>query len=80
MKPYDNIKACGTTLTGQIIDLSQFNKPKRKKENKNPPDIGCSGSAANANKNKRKRVALNQVLLDHNTRSSGAKSNKITLM
>jgi translation initiation factor IF-2 len=25
-------KLSNTTLTGQIIDLSQFNKPKRKKE------------------------------------------------
>jgi translation initiation factor IF-2 len=52
MKPSRrNIKTIGTTLTGQIIDLSQFNKPKRKKEEPKSLQINrCSGSAANANK------------------------------
>lgn len=53
-------KLSGTTLTGQIIDLSQFNKPKKKKEEPKitPNKPGVPGSAAaNANKNKRKRIA-----------------------
>ena len=53
-------KLSGTTLTGQIIDLSQFNKPKKKKEEPKitPNKPGVTGSAAaNANKNKRKRIA-----------------------
>ncbi len=59
-------KLSGATLTGQTIDLSQFNKPKKKKEepkitpNKpgTPGVPGAPGSAANnANKNKRKRIA-----------------------
>ena len=54
-------KLSGTTLTGQVIDLSQFNKPKKKKEEPkitpNKPGAPGSGSAAaNANKNKRKRI------------------------
>ncbi|KDN56816.1 translation initiation factor IF-2 [Flavobacterium seoulense] len=53
-------KLSGATLTGQVIDLSQFNKPKKKKEDPkiaaNKP--GAPGAAgANANKNKRKRIA-----------------------
>ncbi|MES2574564.1 MAG: translation initiation factor IF-2 [Bacteroidota bacterium] len=56
-------KLSGATLTGQVIDLSQFNKPKKKKEDPkitpNKPGVpGAPGSAANnANKNKRKRIA-----------------------
>ena len=54
-------KLSGTTLTGQIIDLSQFNKPKKKKEDPKitPNKPGASGAAGanNANKNKRKRIA-----------------------
>lgn len=52
-------KLSGTTLTGQVIDLSQFNKPKKKKEEPKitPNKPGVPGSAAaNANKNKRKRI------------------------
>ena len=57
-------KLSGATLTGQVIDLSQFNKPKKKKEepkitpNKpgTPGAAGAEGSA-NSNKNKRKRIA-----------------------
>jgi len=54
-------KLSGTTLTGQTIDLSQFNKPKKKKEdpkaaqNNKPGTPGAGGN--NANKNKRKRIA-----------------------
>ncbi len=56
-------KLSGATLTGQTIDLSQFDKPKKKKEEPkiipNKPGVpGAPGSASNnANKNKRKRIA-----------------------
>ena len=56
-------KLSGATLTGQTIDLSQFNKPKKKKEDpkitpNKPGTPGAPGSAnSNANKNKRKRIA-----------------------
>ena len=55
-------KLSGATLTGQTIDLSQFNKPKKKKEDpkitpNKPGTPGAPGSAnSNANKNKRKRI------------------------
>jgi translation initiation factor IF-2 len=48
-------KLSGTKLTGQTIDLSQFNKPKRKKEE--PKITLISPVAGAANKNKRKRIA-----------------------
>lgn len=51
-------KLSGATLTGQTIDLSQFNKPKKKKEDPkitpNKPDASAAG--ANSGKNKRKRI------------------------
>jgi len=54
-------KLSGTTLTGQIIDLSQFNKPKKKKEEPkitpNKPGVPGAAGAGAANKNKRKRIA-----------------------
>jgi len=57
-------KLSGATLTGQVIDLSQFNKPKKKKEEpkitpNKPGAPGATGAAgaANSNKNKRKRIA-----------------------
>nr|WP_315195379.1 translation initiation factor IF-2 [uncultured Flavobacterium sp.] len=55
-------KLSGATLTGQVIDLSQFNKPKKKKEDpkitpNKPGAPGVAGSGNNANKNKRKRIA-----------------------
>ncbi len=56
-------KLSGATLTGQTIDLSQFNKPKKKKEdpkiapNKPGTQITPGSAATNANKNKRKRIA-----------------------
>ena len=57
-------KLSGATLTGQVIDLSQFNKPKKKKEEpkitpNKPGTPGAAGAAgsANSNKNKRKRIA-----------------------
>ncbi|WP_284653695.1 translation initiation factor IF-2 [Flavobacterium terrisoli] len=59
-------KLSGATLTGQVIDLSQFNKPKKKKEEfkkdaNKPATPGAGQNAAqaannNANKNKRKRI------------------------
>jgi translation initiation factor IF-2 len=59
-------KLSGATLTGQVIDLSQFNKPKKKKEEfkkdaAKPAAPGAGQNAAqaannNANKNKRKRI------------------------
>jgi len=58
-------KLSGATFTGQKIDLSQFDKPKKKKEDpkkdiKKPgtpqaPNAG-GANAANNNKNKRKRI------------------------
>jgi len=54
-------KLSGATLTGQVIDLSQFNKPKKKKEEPkitpNKPGVPGVAGANNANKNKRKRIA-----------------------
>ena len=44
-------KLSGATLTGQVIDLSQFNKPKKT----TPPKIN-SANKADPNKNKRKRI------------------------
>jgi translation initiation factor IF-2 len=54
-------KLSGATLTGQTIDLSQFNKPKKKKEDPkitpNKPGVpGAAGTGTNAAKNKRKRI------------------------
>ena len=59
-------KLSGATLTGQVIDLSQFNKPKKKKEpfkkEANKPATPATNQGArpdansNANKNKRKRI------------------------
>jgi translation initiation factor IF-2 len=57
-------KLTGATFTGQTIDLSQFNKPKKKKEEfkKDPPRPGANiitpntGANANNDKNKRKRI------------------------
>jgi translation initiation factor IF-2 len=49
-------KLSGATLTGQTIDLSQFDKPKKKKEE--PKAAGTPGAANDAaNKSKRKRIA-----------------------
>ena len=57
-------KLSGATLTGQVIDLSQFNKPKKKKEepkkdNKivpQTPQTAAQIAQNAANKNKRKRI------------------------
>ena len=54
-------KLSGTTFTGQTIDLSQFNKPKKKKEEpKKDPAIRPNTNNNNAaDKNKRKRITPN---------------------
>jgi len=54
-------KLTGATFTGQTIDLSQFNKPKKKKEEfkKDAPKPGGAvgnTNQQNADKNKRKRI------------------------
>ena len=46
-------KLSGATLTGQVIDLSQFNKPKKKIE---APKINVASKTSDPNKNKRKRI------------------------
>ncbi len=46
-------KLSGATLTGQVIDLTQFNKPKKKIE---APKINVGSKANDLNKNKRKRI------------------------
>jgi translation initiation factor IF-2 len=49
-------KLSGTILTGQTIDLSQFNKPKKKEEPKITPNKpGAPGATSAANKNKEKK-------------------------
>lgn len=48
-------KLSGATFTGQKIDLSQFNKPKKKKEDPKKDNNKPGNNAAN-NKNKRKRI------------------------
>jgi translation initiation factor IF-2 len=76
-------KLSGTTFTGQKIDLSQFNKPKKKKEEpkkdfKKPgdnkpgtPAVGNNYSAAN--KNKRKRITKPTAGAANTTGAPGAK-------
>ena len=54
-------KLSGTTFTGKTIDLSQFDKPKKKKEdrpgaNKGGQGNNQGGNNNNNNKNKRKRI------------------------
>jgi translation initiation factor IF-2 len=54
-------KLSGATLTGQTIDLTQFNKPKKKKEEpkitpNKPGAPGAGNPNSAANKNKRKRI------------------------
>ncbi len=50
-------KLSGTTFTGKTIDLTQFDKPKKKKEEVKKGAPGAKpGAGAAANKNKRKRI------------------------
>jgi translation initiation factor IF-2 len=55
------VQLSGATFTGQTIDLSQFDKPKKKKEDlkitPNAPGANNANAANNLNKNKRKRIA-----------------------
>jgi translation initiation factor IF-2 len=73
---YQNLT--GPVLTGQKIDLAQFNKPKKKEET---PKIN-SGSKTDANKNKRKRIppkpGEGQGTPGGANRPAGAVGNKFT--
>ena len=77
-------KLSGATITGQKIDLSQFNKPKKTTTPKitpNKPGTPAAGGAAgsNANKNKRKRIenkpgnATGGVFINRNFQGGAAK-------
>ncbi len=74
-------KLSGATLTGQTIDLSQFEKPKKKKEEPkitpNKPGAAASAGGANANKNKRKRI-IAKPGAPRPAGATGANPNKIT--
>lgn len=50
-------KLSGTTFTGKTIDLTQFEKPKKKKEEVKKGTVGANAKPGAANKNKRKRIA-----------------------
>ncbi|WP_418264733.1 translation initiation factor IF-2 [Flavobacterium faecale] len=79
-------KLSGAKLTGQTIDLSQFNKPKKKKEDPKitPNKPGAPGANAGANKNKRKRIpskpgtpgAANPNKITPNTGGGGFNANR----
>ncbi|PWA05662.1 translation initiation factor IF-2 [Flavobacterium psychrotolerans] len=78
-------KLSGATLTGQTIDLSQFNKPKKKKEEpkitpNKPGANAASNPNSNANKNKRKRIPPKpgEVRPSGTTTPGGVNPNKIT--
>ncbi|WCM41000.1 translation initiation factor IF-2 [Flavobacterium sp. CBA20B-1] len=65
-------KLSGTTFTGQKIDLSQFNKPKKKKEDAKK-DGKAGGANSNASKNKRKRIEKPGTAAGASTQASGNK-------
>ncbi|WP_309642463.1 translation initiation factor IF-2 [Flavobacterium sp.] len=76
-------KLSGATLTGQTIDLSQFNKPKKKKEEPKitPNKPGAAANAnSNLNKNKRKRIPPKpgEVRPGGAATAGGANPNRIT--
>src|SRR5690606_11686761 len=55
-------KLTGPKISGEKIDLSQFNKPKKKKEEPRKPGTPANTNAANnpnsdANKKKRRRIS-----------------------
>ena len=50
------VQLSGTTFTGKTIDLSKFEKPKKKKEEPKIIPNKPGSAASNANKNKRKRI------------------------
>ncbi len=67
-------KLSGATLTGQKIDLSQFDKPKKKKEEpKITPNKPGENNNANSNKNKRKRIAPKPGSPEANKTTGGGK-------
>ncbi len=77
------VQLSGPTFSGQTIDLSQFNKPKKKSDA--PPKItpnkpgAPNAISSNANKNKRKRIPLKPGAPAPATpRVAGANPNKIT--
>jgi translation initiation factor IF-2 len=73
-------KLSGATFTGQTIDLSQFNKPKKKAEEKPQNKQGGAGNN-NANKNKRKRIVgpkpVNTNPSPQSTGTTGGNGSKI---
>jgi translation initiation factor IF-2 len=70
-------KLSGAKLTGQTIDLSKFEKPKKKKEE--PKIVPNKAGASPANKNKRKRIPTKpRTPTNTNTTAGGPNPNKIT--
>lgn len=63
-------KLSGTTVTGVKIDLSQFDKPKKKKEE---PKISAANKSNPADKNKNKRKRISKPL-PQNSSTPGQKS------
>jgi translation initiation factor IF-2 len=65
-------KLSGPTFSGQTIDLSQFNKPKKVIEpNKGAVKPAGAGNNNNANKNKRKRIPTKPGEANATTRTPG---------
>ncbi|WP_116790530.1 translation initiation factor IF-2 [Flavobacterium psychrotrophum] len=54
-------KLTGTTFTGQTIDLSQFNKPKKKKEELIKPNNNARPGAPGANNNNAAKQKRNRI-------------------
>src|SRR5690606_20990078 len=61
-------KLSGTTFTGQTIDLSQFNKPKKKKETNSASD------SADKKRNKKRKRIVKDTPADKN--ATGSNNNK----
>ena len=66
-------KLTGATLTGQKIDLAQFDKPKKKKEE--PKIVGTKGGN-DVNKNKRKRIPTKPGTNNGTPNSQGGGQNR----
>lgn len=66
-------KLSGATLTGQKIDLTQFEKPKKKKEE--PKIVGTKGGN-DVNKNKRKRIPTKPGANPNTSNSQGGGQNR----
>ena len=64
-------KLSGPKTTGEKIDLSQFNKPKKKKEEK--PGVKAEGQGSGQNKKKRRRISKG---VDPSTSNFNAGNNK----